>query len=217
MKHLAPGFDRDDPASTNPALAAFPGETGVASPVALVVVTDSGTVTFANAVLQLHFGQSDQMCLPAMLPDATGGDAGPVRMLTDMARRAHAVAWCRTGPDCWTGTVVLPERPAPAQVAATLRQDALTGLADRSSLRHVFQTLLDLHADTGTPLVAACIDLDRFKRVNDTLGHATGDELLRKVSRRLVSSVRQSDVVIRMGGDEFTILGSDTGECRMTP
>ena len=85
-------------------------------------------------------------------------------------------------------------------------RDALTGLVNRRSLIQQLE-----HA------VAACdrhqgecallfLDLDRFKQVNDTLGHLLGDELLRRVAARLLASVRVSDVVARLGGDEFVVL-----------
>ena len=98
-------------------------------------------------------------------------------------------------------------------VSRTLQQqryaalhDALTGLANRvllndrldESLRHA------LHNDE--PLALLMMDLDGFKQVNDTCGHAVGDELLHEVSRRVVGAVRTSDVVARLGGDEFAIL-----------
>jgi len=179
-----------------------------------VVVDDSGTVTFANDVFRsifgpdapdrLRFGQSDSHHPPAALTNENASAPGAADRLADDAGAMHAVTWCRTGPDCWTGTVVLPGRKSPHETS--MRHDALTGLGDRSSLSIAFQTLLDQRGGADIPVMAACVDLDRFKRVNDTLGHLAGDELLRKVSRRLVSSVRRSDVVIRMGGDEFTIL-----------
>jgi len=66
------------------------------------------------------------------------------------------------------------------------------------------QALMDL--DQGRTFAVLCLDLDRFKEVNDTLGHAMGDVLLRTVSERLQSCVRATDTVSRVGGDEFTII-----------
>ena len=60
------------------------------------------------------------------------------------------------------------------------------------------------------PLSVALLDLDNFKRVNDTYGHQTGDEVLRKVAARMVGAVRNDDVVCRLGGDEFLIVMTDT-------
>jgi diguanylate cyclase (GGDEF)-like protein len=83
--------------------------------------------------------------------------------------------------------------------------DALTGVANR----RLFTEQLELaiaRASSDTPPAVLFIDLDRFKLVNDTLGHAAGDELLEVVARRLLDCVRGTDLVARLGGDEFTIL-----------
>ncbi len=86
------------------------------------------------------------------------------------------------------------------------RVDALTGLADRSSLEATLVSLADPSVDRSGPFAVLFVDLDRFKWVNDTLGHHAGDEVLRVVSKRLENAVREGDTVARFGGDEFVIV-----------
>ncbi|HRD85539.1 MAG TPA: EAL domain-containing protein, partial [Rubrivivax sp.] len=90
--------------------------------------------------------------------------------------------------------------------------DHLTGLPNRTLLHEVFTHEAAAARRAGTSLALLFIDLDRFKTVNDTLGHAAGDELLVGISRRLVATLRESDVVCRMGGDEFIVLLPDPGQ-----
>ena len=83
--------------------------------------------------------------------------------------------------------------------------DELTDLANRTLLQQRFtEALADPHG--GHTVVVLCLDLDRFKDVNDNFGHAVGDALLRIVAERLTRCVRRSDTVARMGGDEFAVL-----------
>ncbi len=89
------------------------------------------------------------------------------------------------------------------------QQDALTGLASRSFLHEQLQAAICKAATQGERFGVLMIDLDHFKQVNDTLGHHAGDELLKTVADRIRRSVRKSDVVARMGGDEFVVLLSD--------
>lgn len=86
------------------------------------------------------------------------------------------------------------------------RHDALTDLPNRMLFHDRFDMALKRARRDGEHLVLLYLDLDGFKRVNDEFGHETGDWLLREVARRLVRSVRASDVIGRMGGDEFTVL-----------
>ncbi len=86
--------------------------------------------------------------------------------------------------------------------------DALTGLANRAAL---LQHLEDLLA-TKAPLALLFLDLDRFKVVNDSLGHSAGDELLRTVAGRLAGTCRDGDVVARLGGDEFVVVAAGLDE-----
>jgi len=87
--------------------------------------------------------------------------------------------------------------------------DALTNLPNRVLLQQRLSASLDEMRREGTGLALFLLDLDRFKEVNDTLGHPAGDALLEVVARRLVAAVRPEDTVARLGGDEFAVLLPD--------
>jgi diguanylate cyclase (GGDEF)-like protein len=88
------------------------------------------------------------------------------------------------------------------QLAALAEQDALTGLANR---RH-FESRLKFACQNSLDFGILYIDLDKFKTVNDSFGHGTGDALLQAVAARLRAAVRETDLVARIGGDEFAVL-----------
>lgn len=103
-------------------------------------------------------------------------------------------------------TDVSSERAAEERLHHIAHHDVLTGLFNRYSLKgHLDQALAAARRD-GSRVALLFIDLDRFKVINDTLGHHVGDELLIEVGRRLQETVRDSDVVARLGGDEFVIM-----------
>jgi diguanylate cyclase (GGDEF)-like protein len=86
------------------------------------------------------------------------------------------------------------------------RHDPLTGLPNRTLLFEAAAEALAHPTNSNRTVSLFLLDLDRFKEVNDTLGHQAGDELLRQAGRRLAGAVRDSDLVARLGGDEFVIL-----------
>ena len=87
--------------------------------------------------------------------------------------------------------------------------DTLTNLPNRFSLNEKLEQAVGLCQRTGMSLALMLIDLDRFKAINDTLGHHVGDELLIQVAKRLSATVRTSDIVARLGGDEFVVVLPD--------
>jgi diguanylate cyclase (GGDEF)-like protein len=92
------------------------------------------------------------------------------------------------------------------------QRDALTGIASRSFLHEQLEAAVRDADETGRMIGLLMLDLDHFKQVNDTMGHHAGDQLLCIVARRIQSTVRKSDVVARMGGDEFVVLLTDIGD-----
>jgi diguanylate cyclase (GGDEF)-like protein len=90
--------------------------------------------------------------------------------------------------------------------------DALTGLPNRRLLTEGLEQAL-IHAKRHKTMIGVLfIDLDNFKRVNDTLGHAVGDQLICNVAKRLRAAVRSEDIIARLGGDEFVVVVSDVNE-----
>ncbi len=140
-----------------------------------------------------------------------GGFEGEVQLM----RRDGAVFWVHARGrgvvhgDPAQGTIWLLDdiskvREHREQLAWTASHDLLTGLTNRVG----FVPLLDqaIEQSMRQPSCVLFIDLDRFKAVNDTAGHAAGDALLRELGRQLAAQVRQSDTVARLGGDEFAVL-----------
>lgn len=90
--------------------------------------------------------------------------------------------------------------------------DALTGLPNRRMFYDRLEQGIKISHRSGLPMVIMLLDLDRFKEVNDTLGHAQGDVLLIEAARRIAACVRESDTVARLGGDEFTVILSEVND-----
>ncbi|MET0517358.1 MAG: EAL domain-containing protein [Burkholderiaceae bacterium] len=95
---------------------------------------------------------------------------------------------------------------AQARIHHLAHHDALTGLLNRSAFMERLHAALHRARDAGRPLALLFIDLDNFKRVNDSLGHLEGDQVLGTVAERISACLRASDLVARFGGDEFVVL-----------
>ncbi len=101
---------------------------------------------------------------------------------------------------------------AEEKIALLARTDGLTGLANRTTLLERLHQAFAAARRGGAPFAVFYLDLDHFKRINDTLGHPIGDLLLQEVARRIKACVRENDLVARLGGDEFAIVQLDASD-----
>jgi diguanylate cyclase (GGDEF)-like protein len=124
------------------------------------------------------------------------------RTLCINGRRVPGGGWISTHVD------ITEQRRAERQIAFIAEHDALTGLANRELFTRRLELAIQ-RAERGASFAVLCLDLDRFKLVNDMLGHGPGDELLRQAAQRLKESLRALDCVARVGGDEFSALLED--------
>ncbi|MEP6943402.1 MAG: EAL domain-containing protein [Betaproteobacteria bacterium] len=95
------------------------------------------------------------------------------------------------------------------RLAYVAQFDSLTGLPNRTLFRDRLSQAMSRAERSGNPLALMLLDLDRFKEINDTLGHDAGDQLLQAVAERLTTALRTIDTVARLGGDEFTVIIED--------
>ena len=105
-----------------------------------------------------------------------------------------------------SGADLTEKRRSEAEANRLARYDALTGLANRQEMQLALERALDSKGDQEAETALFLLDLDRFKAVNDTMGHPVGDELLKQVSNRLFRAVGENGMVGRLGGDEFEVV-----------
>ncbi len=205
------------------------------SPIGMAVTAPTGHLLEVNDALCTMLGRSrpallgqtfaalthpeDQRGTPGTGP-RTGAPAGPTQRR--YLRPDGSVVWAlhtdtvESEPDGTPGHVfsqlvdTTEQKRSEADLVHLAFHDTLTGLPNRARLLQVLeQELEDTRAVAGQVAVIL-LDLDRFKLVNDSLGHAAGDELLQTVSRRLAGAVRHGDTVGRLGGDEFVVICAHT-------
>ena len=150
----------------------------------------------------------------------------PYELEYRLQRKDGSYLWCRTaGQAVWDGegkvvrfsgsTVDIDaQKRAEEKLAHLAHHDTLTGLPNRNLLRDRLPQVLSRARRNRSNVGMMFIDLDRFKVINDTLGHTVGDMLLVEVGRRLTHCTRGGDTVARLGGDEFAVLLPDLPEAR---
>jgi two-component system, cell cycle response regulator len=188
-----------------------------------------------EALAKIEAEKPDIVLLDVMMPGLDGFDTCrrikadpatahiPVVMVTALSAVDDLVKGFAAGADDFL-TKPVNFRVLMARVHSQLRQkqhyesileqslvDPLTGAFNRRYVdAHAPRLAARCHAERR-PIAVLAIDIDRFKRINDTRGHAAGDRVLKQVVDRVTSALRPSDLVARMGGDEFTVMMPETG------
>lgn len=191
-------------------------------------IDGEGRVTYLSDRFETVTGLSKQRWLGTLIDHLVEVESGTaLQWLRDHEGAGHAACECRyidadrrrrtarvaaraiSGHGYrGTATDVTEEIEARQRVEYLSRHDVLTGLPNRSQLRDFLDGKLVPSLAASSPLVMLAIDLDRFKPVNDLLGHATGDRVLHQVAARIKQCVRAEDLVARVGGDEFVMVVS---------
>ncbi len=136
---------------------------------------------------------------------------GGIMLFTPLPEPFDAAALEQAHAAAQVVAVALERRQAEARLEALAYRDALTGLMNRTLFLRMAEHMLREHRRRAAMMALLFIDLDHFKEVNDSHGHATGDRLLVEVAGRLQSEVRESDLACRYAGDEFVVALADLG------
>ncbi|MFW0754766.1 EAL domain-containing protein [Pseudomonas sp. H11T01] len=182
--------------------------------------------TYLSERFEAVTGLSRANCIGRSIDELLVSDQGPLsQWLKNHSRRANAILQCsylaadgqarisrlsvrEMAGQGYRGTAsdITEEVAARRRIEYLSQHDALTGLANRTRMQEFLDGKLKAAPTLDEPLVMLSIDLDRFKPVNDLLGHAAGDQVLNEVSKRLGQCLRNDDLVARIGGDEFVLV-----------
>lgn len=179
----------------------------------ILVVDANGTILFANSPAAWLMNRraavllGSQLGLPVVASDKT-----EIEILRGNGERGVAelsssrIEWNGEPAHLLTIHDITKRHQAEEATRHQAAHDDLTGLPNRAHFHDSLDKAIQRAATQNQGLAVLFLDLDRFKEVNDTLGHAAGDELLKAIAERLRGAVRSTDLVARMSGDEFTIL-----------
>ncbi len=180
-----------------------------------IIVTDkTGTVLFSNPTAQHFLGRANRELdgRPLGLDTRSGHEIEIVRLCNNRGVAEVKVKdshWERRPANLVVLHDVTERKNAEAAIEHMAYHDPLTGLPNRQMFLERLNNALSRAKRTQRLVAVLFLDLDRFKAINDTLGHAVGDQCLREVATRLMHCVRGTDTVARLAGDEFTILLED--------
>ena len=171
------------------------------------VVSDIASDTRGWQALRELTAADDGIPLVVMIRDA---DDAAVKEMADRRTQDYFIKGASDGSLILkTIQYAIERKQADRRLAYVSHYDKLTGLANRELFRDRLEQAM-LRADRSNKMVALLfLDLDRFKSINDSMGHLVGDELLIKVANRLKTCVRRVDTIARLGGDEFTVIIED--------
>jgi diguanylate cyclase (GGDEF)-like protein/PAS domain S-box-containing protein len=201
------------------------------SPIAIALLTEDQRITRVNVAFEKLLGRTAAELIGSMPASLTPADPVPARRAADGAasscgqfeihfeRPDGSEVWGRvsstllaaesvTGPGVLLTQIedITVLRTMQARFAYAATHDRLTGLANRALVLDQLAAVLTESEHRRDRVAAFYCDLDHFKEINDTLGHAAGDQLLAEVARRLDLTARDSDTVGRLGGDEFVVI-----------
>ena len=166
----------------------------------------------SSGVSTLQGIQAASSSLPVVV--LSGTDDGATAIMAVKAGAQDYLPKGRTGARFLHRSIryAIERKRSEDRLAYMARFDQLTGLANRTLLREILPQAI-ARANRRKRMVGLCfIDLDKFKSINDTLGHDAGDTLLGEVAQRLLGSVRETDTVARLGGDEFALVLEDLND-----
>ncbi len=170
-------------------------------------------------LVDVYMPECDGLELAGVLRQQPDNDSLPIVFLSTEDDDALRMQAMRLGADDFLFKPILPDQlvasvRSRAQRARVLRaymiHDSLTGLVNHSTTKDYLQREFVRACRQGTQMAYGMIDLDYFKTINDTFGHAAGDRVLKSLARMLQQRLRKSDVIGRIGGEEFAVVLTDT-------
>lgn len=181
----------------------------------IIIVDKEGVVQFINPAAASFFDKKQEEMLRQQFGfPVTAGESTEIQVFSDKQARFLEMRVAETewnGEHAYIASLrdITERKKMEEQIRHMATHDTLTGLPNRFLVFDRLERAISLAHRNQQQLAVLFIDLDNFKQINDTLGHKAGDTILKEVAKRLLATVRSSDTVARIGGDEFMVLLND--------